>query len=178
MRDTPQQTLLILGATGDLAARLLLPGLGGLLAGGGGKDLLLVGTGRVDWDDDRWRQRVADSFASANARGRQAEDVVKGARYLKADVTVEGDLRRLLDARQGCLVIFFALPPPVTVKTCRALTRIELPEGARLVMEKPFGTDAASAQALNDLLARLVPEDQVYRVDHYLGMSTVLNVVR
>ena len=44
-------------------------------------------------------------------------------------------------------------------------------------MEKPFGTDAASAAALNDLLARLVPEDQVYRVDHYLGMSTVLNIV-
>ncbi len=57
------------------------------------------------------------------------------------------------------------------------LCGIGLPEGTRLVLEKPFGTDAASAAALNDLLARLVPEDQVYRVDHYLGMSTVLNIV-
>jgi glucose-6-phosphate 1-dehydrogenase len=177
MSNAAQQTLLILGASGDLAARLLLPGLGGLLAGGGGKDLLLVGSARHGWDDNRWRKRVADSFASVNARGRQVDAVIDGARYLEADVTLEGDLRRLLDAREGRLVIFFALSPSVTVEACRVLCRIGLPEGTRLVLEKPFGTDAASAAALNDLLARLVPEDQVYRVDHYLGMSTVLNIV-
>ena len=89
------QTLLILGASGDLAGRLLLPGLGGLLAGGGVKDLLLVGSGRYGWDDNRWRRRVADSFAAVGARGRQVDAVVNGARYLEADVTVEADLRRL-----------------------------------------------------------------------------------
>jgi glucose-6-phosphate 1-dehydrogenase len=177
MSDAAQQTLLILGASGDLAGRLLLPGLGALLAGGAGKDLLLVGSARHGWDDDRWRKRVADSFAAVGARGRQVDAVVKGTRYLEADVTVEGDLRRLLDARQGRLVIFFALPPTVTVTACRVLGGIGLPEGTRLVLEKPFGTDAASAAALNDLLARLVPEDQVFRVDHYLGMATVLNIL-
>ena len=177
MSDAAQQTLLILGASGDLTARLLLPGLGGLLAGGGVKDLLLVGSGRDGWDDNRWRRRVADSFAAVDARGRQVDAVVKGARHVVADVTVEGDLRRLLDARQGRLVVFFALPPSVTAQACRVLCGIGLPEGTRLVLEKPFGTDAASAAALNDLLARLVPEDQVYRVDHYLGMATVLNIV-
>ena len=55
MSDAAQQTLLILGASGDLTARLLLSGLGGLLAGGGVKDLLLVGSGRHGWDDNRWR---------------------------------------------------------------------------------------------------------------------------
>jgi glucose-6-phosphate 1-dehydrogenase len=177
MSDAAQQTLLILGASGDLTARLLLPGLGGLLAGGGVKDLLLVGSGRDGWDDNRWRRRVADSFAAVDARGRQVDAVVKGARHVVADVTVEGDLRRLLDARQGRLVVFFALPPSVTAQACRVLCGIGLPEGTRLVLEKPFGTDAASAAALNDLLAPLVPEDQVYRVDHYLGMATVLNIV-
>ncbi len=172
-----KKTLLILGATGDLTARLLLPGLGALLASGGGEQLLLVGTGRVDWDDDRWRQRVAESFAAANASGAQVDEVLRGARYLEADVTVGDDLRRLLDACRGRVAIFFALPPAVTVQACQALAGIELPEHTRLVLEKPFGTDAASAAALNGLLARLVPEDQVYRVDHYLGMSTVLNIV-
>jgi glucose-6-phosphate 1-dehydrogenase len=138
---------------------------------------LLVGSGRHGWDDDRWRKRVADSFAAVGARGRQVDAVVKGTRYLEADVSVEGDLRRLLDARQGRLVIFFALPPSVTVTACRVLCGIGLPEGTRLVLEKPFGTDAVSAAALNDLLARLVPEDQVFRVDHYLEMATVLNIV-
>ena len=176
MSDAVQQTLLILGATGDLTARLLLPGLGGLLAGGR-QDLLLVGSGRHGWDDDRWRKRVADSFAAVGARGRQVDAVAKGTRYLEADVTVEDDLRRLLDARQGRLVVFFALAPTVTVTACRVLCGIGLPEGTRLVLEKPFGTDAASAAALNDLLARLVPEDQVFRVDHYFGMATVLNIL-
>jgi glucose-6-phosphate 1-dehydrogenase len=177
MSDAAQQTLLILGATGDLTARLLLPGLGGLLAGGGGMDLLLVGSARRGWDDNRWRKRVADSFASVDAHGRQVDAVVNGTRYLEADVTVEGDLRRLLDACQGRLVMFFASPPSVAVQACRVLAGIGLPNGTRLVMEKPFGTDTASAAALNDLLARLVPEDQVFRVDHYLGMATVLNIV-
>jgi glucose-6-phosphate 1-dehydrogenase len=63
------------------------------------------------------------------------------------------------------------------VTACRVLCGIGLPEGTRLVLEKPFGTDAVSAAALNDLLARLVPEDQVFRVDHYLGLATVLNIV-
>ena len=170
-------TLLILGASGDLTMRLLLPGLGALLASGGGEPLLLIGSATADWDDDRWRQLVAESFAAANVRGAQVDAVVRDARYLKADVTVEGDLRGLLDACHGRVAVFFALPPAVTVQACQTLANIELPEHTRLVLEKPFGTDAASAAALNDLLARLVPEDQVYRVDHYLGMSTVLNIV-
>ncbi|HJU02426.1 MAG TPA: glucose-6-phosphate dehydrogenase [Actinomycetes bacterium] len=170
-------TLLILGASGDLTMRLLLPGLGALLASGGGEPLLLIGSATADWDDDRWRQLVAESFAAANVRGAHVDAVVRGARYLKADVTVEGDLRGLLDACHGRVAVFFALPPAVTVQACQTLANIELPEHTRLVLEKPFGTDAASAAALNDLLARLVPEDQVYRVDHYLGMSTVLNIV-
>lgn len=103
--------------------------------------------------------------------------VVQGARYLKADVTVTDDLRRLLDACQGGVAIFFALPPAVTVQACQALAGIELPEHTPVGAGEAVGHDEANAAALNDLLARLVPEDQVYRVDHYLGMSTVLNIV-
>lgn len=103
--------------------------------------------------------------------------VAQGARYLQADVTAEEDLRRLLEACRGQVIIYFALPPSITVRACTALTRADLPSGTRLVLEKPFGTDAASAEALNALLARLVPEDQVHRVDHFLGMSTVLNIM-
>jgi glucose-6-phosphate 1-dehydrogenase len=54
---------------------------------------------------------------------------------------------------------------------------VELPPGTRLVLEKPFGTDAATARSLNDLLVQLVPEDQIHRVDHFLGKSTVLNIL-
>lgn len=139
--------------------------------------MALIGSGADDWGDDRWRKRVADSFAAAHASGAEVDAVAKGTRYLQADVTSEADLRTLLDACQGQVTVYFALPPPVTERACHALTAVGLPEGTRLVMEKPFGTDAASAEALNELLVQLVPEDHVHRVDHFLGMSTVLNIL-
>jgi glucose-6-phosphate 1-dehydrogenase len=171
------QTLVILGATGDLTSRLLLPGLGALLASGSVVDLSLVGSATADWDDDRWRGRVTDSFAAAGVGGPEADAVAGAARYVRADATSEGDLRTVLDACRGEAIVYLALPPAVTVAACRAMSAIELPLRTRLVVEKPFGTDAASAEALNELVHRLVPEDQVYRVDHFLGLSTVRNVV-
>ncbi|MCA2219435.1 glucose-6-phosphate dehydrogenase [Wangella sp. NEAU-J3] len=171
------QTLLVLGASGDLTGRLLLPGLGGLLAGGTGGGLFLVGSGIDDWSDARWRQRVTESFAAAAATGAQVTATTDSALYLRADVTRPEDLRGLLAACRGPVVIFFALPPAITAKACRALTEVELPTGTRLVLEKPFGTDTAGAAQLNELLATLVPEEQIHRVDHFLGKSTVLNIL-
>ncbi|MFI6243190.1 glucose-6-phosphate dehydrogenase [Micromonospora sp. NPDC050795] len=177
LSEAVPQTLLLLGASGDLAARLLLPGLGRLVASGAVPDLRLVGSGRDDWDDERWRGRIAGSFATVGAGGPREAEVVRSARYLAADVTAEEDLRRLLAACQGQTVIFFALPPAVTARAAATLARIGLPPGTRLMLEKPFGTDTASARSLNDLLAGLVPEDQVHRIDHFLGKSTVVNIL-
>jgi glucose-6-phosphate 1-dehydrogenase len=171
---TKDQTLLLLGASGDLAGRLLLPGLGSLLAASPGPELLLVGSGMEEWSDERWRRRVADSFGTAQGRaGTTAEDT----RYLQADATDEKDLRRLLEACHGQVTIFFALPPGVTVQVCRTLESIGLPPGTRLALEKPFGTDAAGASELNAILLGLVPESRIHRVDHFLGKSTVLNIL-
>ncbi len=173
----PAQTLLILGASGDLTARLLLPGLGALLADEPGRDLLLAGSGMEDWDDERWRETARKSFAVDGATGTHVDEVASNAIYIQADVTRGADLAKLLVACSGQVTIFFALPPTVTVKACEALAGIELPEGLRLVLEKPFGTDAGSAEALNRLLTELVPEERIHRVDHFLGLSTVLNIV-
>ncbi|MET9366530.1 glucose-6-phosphate dehydrogenase [Streptomyces griseoflavus] len=171
------QTLVVLGANGDLTARLLLPGLGGLVASSSLSGLHLVGSDRGEGTDEEWRTLVAGAFAEGGAGGAAVDAVVRDARYVAADATDEEDLRRLLDCRRGRLTLYFALPAAVTVEACRALSRIGVPEGTRLVLEKPFGTDAASATALNDLLHGFVPEDHVHRVDHFLGMSTVLNIL-
>jgi len=175
--DAPISTLLILGATGDLAHRLLMPGLGGLLASGRGRSLTLVGSGVEDWTEEQWKERVQDSFASAKARGDNVDRVVAGTAYRKADVTSADDMSSLLELCDGAPAIFFALPPAVTEKSCRALQEVELPKGTRLVLEKPFGHDEASAHALNELLVTLVPEDHIHRVDHFLAKSTVLNIL-
>ena len=82
-----------------------------------------------------------------------------------------------LDACPPAPALYFALPPAVTVAACNALQQVSLPKGTNLVLEKPFGTDQESAASLNELLAELVPEDQIHRVDHFLGRSTVLNLL-
>ena len=175
--DERTQTLIILGAGGDLTTRLLLPGLGGLVASSFLEDLFLLGSSSEQESDPGWRSTVAQAFADGDASGPAVDAVVRNTRYLASDATDESDLRRLLDQRRGRLTIYFALPPAVMVESCRALARIGVPRGTRLVLEKPFGTDSASAGALNDLLHELVPEDHVHRVDHFLGMSTVLNIL-
>jgi glucose-6-phosphate 1-dehydrogenase len=176
--DPPPKTLLVLGAAGDLTARLLLPGLGTLLARGEcAGDLLLLGSGRDDWGDDRWRDLVERAFAAAGAGGDATAAVIDRTRYLPADATSASDLATLLEQADGAPAIYFALPPAVTHRSCVALRDIGVPNGTRLVMEKPFGSDVQSAQALNELVAAIVPDDHVHRVDHFLGMASVLNLI-
>jgi Fibronectin type III-like domain/Glucose-6-phosphate dehydrogenase, NAD binding domain len=100
---------------------------------------------------------VADSFAAVGATGPHVDAVCDTSRYLRADASAEDDLRRLLDGLRPPLIVYFALPPRITVAACRTLAGIGLPEGTRLVLEKPFGTDAGSAAALNDLLSERYP---------------------
>lgn len=173
----PTQTLIILGAQGDLTERLLLPGLGTLVAANSLEDLLLIGSGRGEGDDQWWRKAVTRAFARGEASGSAVDAVVRRSHYVRADATEEEDLRHLLSHARGRLVLYFALPPAIIVESCRALARLGVPEDTRLVVEKPFGTDSDSAASLNELLHTLVPEERVHRVDHFLGMTTVLNIL-
>ncbi|CAL9341477.1 hypothetical protein [Streptomyces sp. DH-12] len=155
------QTLLVLGARGDLTKRLLLPGLGSLVAASGLTGPHLVGSDRGEGSDEEWRALVARAFSEGDASGAAVDAVVRDTRYVAADAAGADDLRGLLASCGGRLTLYFALPPAVTVEACRTLARIGVPEGTRLVLEKPFGTDAASATALNELLHSFVPEDHV-----------------
>src|SRR4051794_4350163 len=171
-------TLLVLGASGDLAGRLLLPGVGQLMDSSEGPErLTLIGAGAERWDDQRWREHVIAAFATVNASGPRVRDVLADTRYLPADVTRSQDLQQLLGMCDGAPAIYFALPPAVTAKACAALADVGLPGDTVLVLEKPFGVDQASAAALNAIVGQLVPETQIHRVDHFLGKSTVLNVL-
>ncbi len=171
------RTLVVFGAGGDLTARLLLPGVGQLLASSRGTDIQLLGVDREPMDDGDWKQRVTHSFAAGGGTGARVDAVVAATRYLQADVTDPEDLRRVLAACDGEPALYFALPPAVTIGACEALGSVDLPIGTVLALEKPFGTDLPSAQRLNQTLATLVPENRIHRVDHFLGKSTVLNLL-
>ena len=174
-------TLIVLGAGGDLTSRLLLPGLADLLVSHHGEslDLRLVGADRAEHDQQWWVERVRASAGSAGAEGPAVERLLATTRYAATDVAADGDLARLLAecSDHGDVVCYFALPPTVTAAACRGLDPRDVPEGTRLVLEKPFGHDQASAAELNAVLTRLVPEEHVHRVDHFLGKSTVLNIL-
>jgi glucose-6-phosphate 1-dehydrogenase len=169
------ETLVILGAGGDLTSRLLLPGLASLLSSERGRDIRLIGVDRDPLSPAAWTRRLAAAFRGVE--GARIDRVRESSTYLQADVTDSDALGRVLAAATGRVALFFALPPAVTVLACRTLATMKLPEGIVLALEKPFGTDLASARSLNRLLQKLVPEEQVFRVDHFLGKSTVINLL-
>ncbi|WP_341954917.1 glucose-6-phosphate dehydrogenase [Salinibacterium sp. TMP30] len=173
--DARIETLIILGAGGDLTSRLLLPGLASFLASGEAQNLSLIGVDRQEMDDAAWKKRVAASFA--NQQSSASSTVVEAARYLKADVTDAAQLLKILANASGRIALYFALPPAITQKVCSAIAHEDLPEGIVFALEKPFGSDEASARSLNRLLEKILPENQIFRVDHFLGKSTVLNLL-
>ena len=168
-------TLLILGASGDLTSRLLLPALGELLSREPSRRVHLRGAGMDDWDDTHWRDVVKTAFAAGDADA--AFGAVDQTTYQRADITEAADLQRLVDGVEGRLALYFAVPPAIAASACEALADVTLPEGTILALEKPFGTDAESAHALNLTVDKLVPENQIFRVDHFLGRSTLLNLL-
>ncbi|MBX0299279.1 glucose-6-phosphate dehydrogenase [Cryobacterium sp. 1639] len=172
-----RKTLVIFGAGGDLSTRLLLPGLGQLLAADRDIELELIGASNIELSPDAWQEMLRTAFAKGGADPDAAESVIARSRYFVADATDADDLRRILGECATSPALYFALPPAVTEASCRALDTIELPEGTSLALEKPFGTDLDGAVALNRLVSRLVPESRIHRVDHFLGKSTVLNLL-
>jgi glucose-6-phosphate 1-dehydrogenase len=172
-----ETTLIVLGVSGDMASRLLLPALGQLLHREPEHRITLIGSDAKDWDDEHFRSVVRAAFEEEGAKGAAVTRVLKTATYHKADATSPTDLAALLSGIPGRIALYFALPPAVAAASCVALGDVPLPKGTMLALEKPFGTDEASAEHLNEVLARLVPEGQIFRVDHFLGRSTVLNLL-
>jgi glucose-6-phosphate 1-dehydrogenase len=173
----PRRTLVILGASGDLTARLLLPGLGQLISNRPDLDVELIGVGSVPMTAAQWRKRVTTSFAAGGADPAAVKAVIAASSYHDADATNPDELAKILSQCSGTPALYFALPPAVTEKVVETLAKIKLPAGIVLALEKPFGTDLRSAKALNRLLASILPEKQIHRVDHFLGKSTVLNIL-
>lgn len=171
--------MLILGASGDLTKRLLLPGVGSLIAGGDDADLGLldglqiIGSGRSDKSDE-WQETISAAFEQVKASGPAADAILGSTKYVRADPTSADDWKPLLEDVDGDLVVYFALPPAIVSKVAEVLEGLDLPEHTVLAVEKPFGDDADSAVALNAALRKVVPEERIHRVDHFLGQRAAL----
>jgi glucose-6-phosphate 1-dehydrogenase len=170
----------MLGGTGDLTGRLLLPGLAELLAAGElAADVAILAVGRQGWSEDDYRSWARERLAehAADVADTTREELVGRLGYEQGDVTDSGDLKSALERAGGVPVVYLALPNTVFLPTLEALAEVGVPEGSTIAVEKPFGTDRENARRLNEVLHRLVPEEHVFRTDHFLAMQTVLNIL-
>jgi glucose-6-phosphate 1-dehydrogenase len=182
MSDRPIERLVIFGATGDLAARMLLPSLyfldsEGLLP----EALRIVGSARTEMTPEAYVDSVrADLAARAGAVDPLVwERFARRLDYRQADVSRPEGLAGVAQAVDGKAAIYFlALSPSLYGALCRGLEAngLTCPD-CRIVMEKPLGKDLATSRAINGEVSRVFEEKQIFRIDHDLGKETVQNLI-
>jgi len=185
MRDKAS-TLLMFGATGDLAQRMLLPSLFGLESDGLlPDDLRVIGTARTELDDAGFRERALAAIKEHFPE--QAFDETIAARFLKRlhyvalDINDPAGFERLAktigDPCDG-VAIFLSTAPSLFKPTIDGLEGAGLAcPTVRMALEKPLGSDLESSREINDAVASAFPEDRTFRIDHYLGKETVQNLL-
>jgi glucose-6-phosphate 1-dehydrogenase len=179
-------TLLLFGATGDLAARMLLPSLYGLDADGLlPPDLAIVGTARTQLTDEEFREKAAkalNEFLPKDFYRQSTADKFLGRlSYVPVDATKPDDFKALAEAvncGDGGLAIFLSTAPSLFKPTIDGLESVGLAcANVRLALEKPLGSDLQSSREINDAVSAAFPEQRTFRIDHYLGKETVQNLL-
>ncbi|NPA90090.1 MAG: glucose-6-phosphate dehydrogenase [Chloroflexi bacterium] len=193
LERTPEpHVLVIFGASGDLTHRKIVPALYRLATQGWlPTGFTVVGFSRRPWNTEEFRQRMKEAVQTHVGSVDLAvwETFVQGLHYMSAQYDDPEAYRRLqnylrrIDAERGTggnRLFYLATPPSVFPTIIQRLGRDGLaqsPGWVRLVIEKPFGHDLLSARELNALVRRYFQEEQIYRIDHYLGKETVQNIL-
>ena len=168
--------LVIFGANGDLASRKLMPALARLQQMGKlPSGFSVLGITRDAWGTHRLRETLERHAGDVSLQSRNA--LLSLVEYRRAEATDSSQLVEALKPNREPIIAYLALPPSVFRPTLEALAGASLAEGSRVVIEKPFGEDLASAQALNRLVHQSFPENAVFRIDHFLHLQTVQNVL-
>jgi glucose-6-phosphate 1-dehydrogenase len=179
------QVIVLFGATGDLAQRKLLPGIFHLFeAGLMPERFALIGTSRSDLSDEEFAELAREAVCGSGRRPLEGESWNRFAGSLGFASTGDGfgQLGSAIAAakdelRDAQLLHYLALPPAAAAGVIEQLGRAGLGEGSRVIMEKPFGRDLASARQLDALVHSVFDEEQVFRIDHYIGREAVQNLL-
>lgn len=195
VKVAPPCIFVLFGATGDLTARLVFPAIYNLSTQGLlPKEFAIVGIARKEADTDGFRKHLRDSltkFAGRKIDDGIAADLLSRVTMVHADIsdpesfTHLGETLRQIDIEKGTLgnrIFYLAIPPKGFAPTVSALGAAGLTKEsdksfARVIVEKPFGSDLKSAMELNAQLLSVLNEDQIFRIDHYLGKETVQNIM-
>nr|WP_044896422.1 glucose-6-phosphate dehydrogenase [Bacillus alveayuensis] len=185
----PKAVVVIFGATGDLAKRKLYPSIYRLYQNGKiGEEFAVVGVARRQWTNEVFRENVESSVRKAISCSEKLHDFTSHFYYHPFDVTNPSsyhDLRSLLNdldgkyKTEGNRIFYLAMAPEFFGTIANSLKDYGLKDTGgwtRLVIEKPFGHDLASAKKLNEEIRAAFDEEQIYRIDHYLGKEMVQNI--
>lgn len=178
--ENRSDALVVFGATGDLAHKMILPSLYQMVRRGH-LDEPIIGVAFDDWDVEQLAERARDGIV----RQFGGVDEAAFARFKAKLAYVSGDYRqgetfdRLRAALGGAThpLYYLAIPPSLFGTVIEALRAAGIAKQARLMVEKPFGHDLVSAKALNGVLHRVFPEEAVFRIDHFLGKEAVQNLL-
>ncbi len=192
-RTPDPQIIVIFGASGDLTQRKLVPALYKLRRDRRiSPETTIVGVARRDWSDDFFREHMREGieqFSDGIGVEELWQDFAQGLFYCPGDIDNQESYQKLkellseLDEKRGTRgnrMFYLSVSPkffPEAIQQLGATGMIEDPAKTRLVIEKPFGRDLGSAQSLNRVVQKVCKEEQVYRIDHYLGKETVQNLL-
>jgi glucose-6-phosphate 1-dehydrogenase len=179
MGDTQSDALVFFGATGDLAFKKIFPALQSMAARGD-LNVPVIGVAKAGWTLDQLRTRARDSVEKNGGVNRGGFDRLLGLlRYVDGDYGDPATFAALRGELAGAEhpVHYLAIPPPLFGPVVEQLDRSGCANGARVVVEKPFGADLVSARALNRILLGSFTEADVFRIDHYLGKRPVHNML-
>jgi glucose-6-phosphate 1-dehydrogenase len=180
MPASRSDALVFFGATGDLAHKKIFPSLQALIRRGH-LDMPIIGVAKSGWNLEQLKARAKDSLEkyAGGADPAAFARMCSLLRYIDGDYqdpATFANLRKALGNAKSPLH-YLAIPPSLFGTVAENLAKSGCADGARVVIEKPFGRDLASAQSLNETLHRHFPEESIFRIDHYLGKEAVLNLL-
>jgi glucose-6-phosphate 1-dehydrogenase len=177
--DTRSDALVFFGATGDLAYKKIFPALQSLVRRGK-LDVPIVGVAKSGWNRDQLVERARASVTEYGGLDKAAfEKMVTLLHYVDGDYKEKSTFQKIHEEIGAAArpLHYLAIPPSMFPTVVEMLHGAGLSQNARVVIEKPFGRDLATARELNNTLHKVFPEDCIFRIDHYLGKEAVQNIL-
>ena len=174
--------LVLFGASGDLAYKKLFPALYHLVARRVLDGEPIIGVASSEWDDEMLRTRARESVQAAGITDvdeKALQRLLGSLGYVSGNYQNQHTFERLAERLKGAEhpMFYLAIPPSLFDDVASGIAKAGLAGGARVVVEKPFGRDLGSARELNHVLHQYFPEDEIFRIDHYLGKEAVENLL-
>lgn len=180
MATSPSDALVIFGITGDLAHKMIFPALYGMVKRGVLK-VPVIGVAFPKWSLAHLHKRATDSIEQSGGidNKRAFQQFLSLLKYVSGDYQENGTFKEIRNALGNARrpAHYLAIPPSLFETVIKGLGAAGLAENARVIVEKPFGRDLASARELNRVAHTAFPEESIFRIDHFLGKEAIMNIL-